>query len=80
VARARQCIRSTGWETVEYRVLGTLDTVRQRLENDSVTGTRKDFTANIDAPDVALLQLEETVSSARSCCWRWRPACSGSAR
>lgn len=61
VARARQYIRSTGWETVEYRMLGALDTVRQRLEDDSVTGTRKDFAADTDAPDVALLQLEETV-------------------
>jgi len=61
VARARQYIRSTGWETVEYRMLGALDTVRQRLEDDSVTGTRKDFAADADAPDVALLQLEETV-------------------
>ena len=61
VARARQYIRSTGWETVEYRMLGALDTVRQRLEDDSVTGTRKDFAADAGAPDVALLLLEETV-------------------
>jgi hypothetical protein len=61
VARARQYIRSTGWETVEYRMLGALDTVRQRLEDDSVAGTRKDFAADTDAPDAALLQLEETV-------------------
>jgi hypothetical protein len=61
VARARQYIRSTGWETVEYRMLGALDTVRQRIEDDSVTGTRKDFAADAGAPDVALLLLEETV-------------------
>ena len=42
-------------------MLGTLDTVRQRLEDDSVAGTRKDFAADTDAPDAALLQLEETV-------------------
>ena len=61
VARARQYIRSTGWETVEYRMLGALDTVRQRVEDDSASGTRKDFAADGDAPDAALLKLEETV-------------------
>lgn len=60
--RARQYVRSTRWETVEYRMLGTLDTVRQRLEDDSPTGTRKDFAADSPEPiDVALLAIEENV-------------------
>jgi hypothetical protein len=62
VARARQYIRSTGWETVEYRMLGALDTVRQRVEDASISGTRKDFAADTpDPPDAALLSFEETV-------------------
>lgn len=60
--RARQYVRSTRWETVEYRMLGTLDTVRQRLEDDAPTGTRKDFAADSPEPvDVALLAIEENV-------------------
>jgi hypothetical protein len=60
--RARQYIRSTRWETVEYRMLGALDTVRQRLEDDAPGGTRKDFAADSPEPvDVALLAIEENV-------------------
>ncbi len=60
--RARQYVRSTRWETVEYKMLGTLDTVRQRLEDDSPSGTRKDFAADSPEPvDVALLAIEENV-------------------
>jgi hypothetical protein len=60
--RARQYERSTRWETVEYRMLGALDTVRQRLEDDAPTGTRKDFAADSPEPvDVALLAIEENV-------------------
>jgi hypothetical protein len=62
VARARQYIRATGWETVEYRMLGALDTVRQRVEDAAITGTRKDFAADtLNPPDAALLSFEETV-------------------
>jgi hypothetical protein len=62
VARARAYVRSTGWETVEYRMLGTLDTVFQRAREVSVDGVRRDFAVPNDAaPDVAILQLEESV-------------------
>jgi hypothetical protein len=61
-ARARSYVLSTGWETVEYGLLGTLDTVFRRVGEDSVTGVRRDFAlAYDDAPDVALLKLEERV-------------------
>jgi hypothetical protein len=60
--RARQYVRSTRWETVEYKMLGALDTVRQRLEDDAPGGTRKDFAADSPEPvDVALLAIEENV-------------------
>jgi hypothetical protein len=62
VKRARDYVRSTGWETVEFKMLGTLDTVFQRVGDDSTTGTRRDFAAeNAAPPDVSILQLEETV-------------------
>jgi hypothetical protein len=62
VKRARTYVRSTGWETVEFGMLGTLDTVFQRVGDDTRSGTRRDFAlANEDAPDVAALTLEETV-------------------
>ncbi len=61
-ARARAYVRSTGWETVEYGLLGTLDTVFRRVGEDSLTGVRRDFALAYDAaPDVALLNLEERV-------------------
>jgi hypothetical protein len=61
VARARGYIRATGWETVEYRMLGALDTAFQRLRDDSPDGLRRDFAVDNDqAPDVSLLDLEET--------------------
>ncbi|MEO5819217.1 MAG: hypothetical protein ABIT71_01820 [Vicinamibacteraceae bacterium] len=60
--RARAFVRATGWETVEYGLLGTLDTVFRRVGEDSLTGVRRDFAlAYDDAPDVALLNLEERV-------------------
>lgn len=60
--RARAYVRSTGWETVEYGLLGTLDTVFRRVGEDSLIGVRRDFAlAYDDAPDVAVLQLEERV-------------------
>ena len=62
LARARAYVRSTGWETVEYGMLGQMDTAFQRVGDDSRTGTRRDFAvSNEDAPDVALLMLEESV-------------------
>jgi hypothetical protein len=62
VKRARDYVRSTGWETVEYRMLGALDTVLQRATESSTTGVRRDFAVpNDTAPDVAILQLEESV-------------------
>ncbi len=61
-ARARAYVRGTGWETVQYGMLGALDTVFRRVGDDSVTGARKDFALAYDeAPDVALLTLEERV-------------------
>ena len=61
VARARRYIRATGWETVEYRMLGGLDTVFTRLQDDSPQGVRRDFAVdNEHTRDVALLRLEET--------------------
>jgi hypothetical protein len=61
VARARSYVRATGWETVEYKLLGTMDTVFQRLGDDSTTGSRRDFALpNDTAPDVAVLRMEET--------------------
>lgn len=61
-ARARAYIRATGWETVEYGTLGTLDTVFQRVGMGTATHGRKDFGLAFDtAPDVALLTLEERV-------------------
>jgi hypothetical protein len=61
VARARQYVRATGWETVEYRMLGVLDTVFQRLQDDSPQGIRRDFAVDNDQTrDVSLLLLEET--------------------
>jgi hypothetical protein len=60
--RARDYVRATGWETVEYGLLGTLDTVFRRVGEDSLTGVRRDFALAYDeAPDVALLTLEERV-------------------
>ena len=60
--RARAYVRATGWETVEYRMLGTLDTVFRRVGEDSTIGVRRDFAlAYDDAPDVAVLKLEERV-------------------
>jgi hypothetical protein len=60
--RARAYVRSTGWETVEFGMLGTLDTVFQRVGDDSRTGTRRDFALeNTKAPDVATLTIEERV-------------------
>jgi hypothetical protein len=60
--RARNYVRSTGWETIEYGMLGTLDTVLRRVGDDSTTGSRKDFALAYDeAPDVVLLTLEERV-------------------
>ncbi len=62
VQRARDYVRSTGWETVEYRMLGTLDTVFQRVSESSTSGVRRDFAVPNDAaPDVGILQLEESV-------------------
>jgi len=62
VKRARDYVRSTAWETVEFARLGMLDVGGQRLLDDSTTGTRRDFAANIDdPPDVATLRLEETL-------------------
>jgi hypothetical protein len=62
VKRARDYVRATGWETVEYRMLGVLDTVLQRVRESATTGLRRDFAVpNDSAPDVALLQLEESV-------------------
>jgi hypothetical protein len=62
VKRARDYVRATGWETVEYRMLGALDTVLQRVRENATTGLRRDFAVpNDTAPDVALLQLEESV-------------------
>jgi hypothetical protein len=62
VARARAYTRSTGWETVELGLLGTMDTVFQRVGDDSRTGTRRDFAVTYqDAPDVGALTLEESV-------------------
>jgi hypothetical protein len=62
VARARAYIRATGWETVELGMLGTMDTVFQRVGDDSRAGTRRDFALTFEeAPDVALLTLEESV-------------------
>lgn len=62
VARARSYARSTGWETVEFGMLGAMDTAFQRVGDDSRTGTRRDFAVTYeDAPDVAALTLEETV-------------------
>jgi hypothetical protein len=62
VARARNHVRSTGWETVEFTRLGMLDAGGQRLLDESTTGTRRDFAANLDdPPDVATLRLEETL-------------------
>ena len=62
LARARAYVRSTGWETVEFGMLGAMDTAFQRVGDDSRTGTRRDFAvSNEDAPDVALLTLEESV-------------------
>lgn len=61
-ARARTYVRSTGWETIEFGMLGTLDTVFRRVGDDSRTAVRKDFALSYDeAPDVALLTLEERV-------------------
>lgn len=60
--RARLYVRATRWETVEYRMLGALDTVKQRLADTAAGGTRKDFAADSAEPiDVALLEIEETV-------------------
>jgi hypothetical protein len=60
--RARGYIRATGWETVEYELLGTLDTAFQRLGDDSSVGTRRDFALNRDTPpEVSTLLLEENV-------------------
>jgi hypothetical protein len=62
VNRARSYVRSTGWETVEFTRLGMLDAGGQRLLDESTTGTRRDFAANLDEPpDVATLTLEETL-------------------
>jgi hypothetical protein len=62
VKRARDFVRSTGWETVEYRMLGALDTVFQRVSESSTSGVRRDFAVQNDAaPDVSILQLEESV-------------------
>jgi hypothetical protein len=62
VARARAYARSTGWETIELGLLGTMDTVFQRVGDDSRTGTRRDFAVTYeDAPDVGALTLEESV-------------------
>jgi hypothetical protein len=62
VTRARDYIRSTGWETVEYRMLGALDTVFQRVSEHATEGVRRDFAVPNDAaPDVSILQLEESV-------------------
>ena len=61
-ARARAYLRSTGWETVELGMLGTIDTALQRASGDATTGARRDFALAYDeAPDVALLTLEEAV-------------------
>jgi len=62
VARARAYVRATGWETVEFGMLGTMDTIFQRVGDDSRTGTRRDFALTFeDAPDVSALILEESV-------------------
>jgi hypothetical protein len=61
VQRARSYVRATGWETVEYKLLGTLDTVFQRLGDDSSLGTRRDFALDLQPPpEVSTLLLEET--------------------
>jgi hypothetical protein len=53
-------VRSTGWETVEYKRLGMMDAGGQRLLDTSTTGARRDFAIDNDAaPDVAILQFEE---------------------
>ena len=43
VKRARDYVRSTGWETVEYRMLGALDTVLQRVRENATTGSPPGF-------------------------------------
>jgi hypothetical protein len=61
-ARARDYVRATGWETVEYGTLGTIDTVFQRAGMGAMAHGRKDCGLAFDAaPDVALLTLEERV-------------------
>ena len=61
VKRARDYVRSTGWETVEFAMLDVLDAAFHRLKDTSTTGTRRDFgLANDAAPDVVLLRFEET--------------------
>jgi hypothetical protein len=61
-ARARDYVRATGWETVEYGALGTIDTVFQRAGMGALSHGRKDLGLAFDtAPDVALLALEERV-------------------
>jgi len=62
VKRARDYVRSTTWETVEFKRLGMLDAGGQRLLDDSTTGTRRDFAIDYDAaPDVSTLKFEETL-------------------
>jgi hypothetical protein len=61
-ARARDYVRSTGWETVEYGTLGAIDSVFQRAGMGVMAHGRKDWGLAFDqAPDVALLALEERV-------------------
>jgi hypothetical protein len=60
VTRARNYVRSTGWETVEFKRLGMMDAGGQRLLDTSTTGARRDFAIDNDAaPDVSILQFEE---------------------
>src|SRR4029078_6095878 len=62
VARSRAYVRANGWETVEFGMVGTMDTIFQRVGDYSRTGTRRDFALTFeDAPDVSALILEESV-------------------
>ena len=61
-ARARDYVRATGWETVQFGSLGALDTVFQRAGLGAIAHGRKDYGLAYDtAPDVAVLTLEERV-------------------
>jgi hypothetical protein len=62
LSRGRSYVRATGWETVEYKMLGTLETAFQRLGDDAIVGTRRDFALDFDTPpELSTLVLEENV-------------------